>query len=226
MVRFSKYMIDGDVVPQAIFWRPLRYFAVTIGSGEDGLDIFQVASFTIGNDIRFDLRTYRKHHKFTATLYLPDDLEDQNAISNVIKIVIEKLVVPKDAVAWQRGEDFEFGALKRPKGDRLREAEARILALKIASVRPDRTASTEEIKKAVPAYTELSARDIAQSKTRLKEKMWQQIVGNVISHKGSHSGLFLNGYARRTPDGLSVTEKGIDYLNNMGFLDPFNALAE
>ena len=226
MVTFKKYALEGDVVPQAIFWRPLKYFAVSISEGEDGLDVFQVASFVIGNDIRFDLRTYRKHHRFTVTLYLPDELENEAEISRVIEIVIKELVVPKDAVAWQRGEAFEFGQLKRPKTDRLREAEARILALKIASLRPDRTASTKEIKREVPSYIELSPRDLAQSASRPSEKMWQQIVGNVISHKGSPSGPFLNGYARRTRNGLSVTDDGMDYLKSMGFFDSLTALAE
>jgi hypothetical protein len=226
MATLKKYTLEGDTVPQAIFWRPLNYFAFSIIEGEDGLDLFQGASFAIGNNIRFDLRTYRKHHRFTVTLYLPGELEDEAEISRVIKIVIKDLIVPRDAVAWRRGEAFKFGQLKRPKTDRLREAEARILALKIASLRPNRTASTEEIKRKVPSYIELSPRDLAQSTTRPKEKMWQQIVGNVISHKGSPSGLFLNGYARRTSDGLSVTDKGMDYLKSMGFFDSFTALAE
>ena len=226
MAVLKKYALEGDVVPQAIFWRPLKYFAVAISEGEDGLDLFQVASFAVGNDIRFDLRTYRRHYRFMVTLYLPDEMEGDAEISRVIKIVIKDLVVPRHAVAWQRGEAFEFGQLKRPKTDRLREAEARILALKIASLHPDRTASTEEIKNEVPSYIELAPRDLAQSSTRPRENMWQQIVGNVISHRGSPSGLFLNGYARRTPDGLSVTDKGMDYLKSMGFFDSFAALAE
>lgn len=226
MARFSRYMIEGDVSPQAVFWRPLKYFSVIISDGEDGLDFFKVISFTEGNDIRFDLRTYRRHEKLSVTLYLPSDLEDQKEVARIIDTVIDQLGVPKHSVAWRRGVPFEFGVLKRPKGDRLRETEARILALKIAAQQPDRTASTEDIKKAVPSYIELSALDLAQSKTRPREKMWQQIVGNVISHKGSPSGLFINGYARRTPDGLSVTEKGMSYLNSLGFFGSSVALAE
>lgn len=226
MVILKQYTLKGDVVPQAIFWRPLKYFSFFIREDEDGLDVFEVASFVVNNDIRFDLRTYRRHYKFMVTLYLPGELEGDAEISRIIKIAIKELIVPRNAVAWQRGETFEFGKLKRPKADRLREAEARILALKIASLRPDRTASTEEIKKEVPSYTELSPRDLVQSTTRPREKMWQQIVGNVISHKGSSSGLFLNGYARRTPNGLSVTDKGMDYLKGMGFFDAFTAVAE
>jgi hypothetical protein len=50
--KLSKRELDYDVTPLAIFWRALKYFTVPIRDGEDGLDQFQAASFTIGNDIR------------------------------------------------------------------------------------------------------------------------------------------------------------------------------
>jgi hypothetical protein len=102
--------------------------------------------------------------------------------------------------------------------DRLREPEARILALKIAARCPDRRATTEYIKQQIPTYYPLSELDIQQSPSRKKEARWQQIVGNVVSHQKTLSGLFANGYAVRTADGLSVTGAGIDYLNSIGFL--------
>lgn len=225
-VELSKYKPDYDVVPQAIFWRALKYFTMMIRSGEDGLDEFQAASFTVGNNIRFDLRTYAGHPEFTVTLYLPDDINDRKEISRVIKIVIKEMVIPKNAVAWQRGEPFTYGDLKRPQSDRLREPEARILALKIAAQRPNRTASTQFIKKEVPKYTELSEIDRRQSPSRGNEARWQQIVGNVISHQDTPAGPFKKGYATRTSNGLSVTEKGMAYLYSMGFLDSFTPLAE
>ena len=47
--------------------------------------------------------------------------------------------------------------------------------------------------------------------------MWQQVVGNVISHKDQSTSIFSLGYAVRTDDGICVTESGRDYLSNMGF---------
>lgn len=225
-VKVSKYEPDYDVIPQAIFWRSLEYFTTLIRNGEDGLDEFKAASFIFGNDIRFDLRAYAGHPEFTATLYLPSDIDDQKEILRVIKIVIREMVVPKNAVAWQRGDSFEYGSLDRPKGDRLREPEARILALKIAAQCPNRTASTQFIKKEVPKYTELSDIDRRRSPSRGNEEMWQQIVGNVISHQETPAGPFVKGYATRTEDGLSVTPGGVNYLNSIGFLDASMALVE
>jgi hypothetical protein len=55
MIKQLKFLQSYDVVPQAIFWRPLVYFTTRIFVGEDGLDQFQGASFCIGNSINFDL---------------------------------------------------------------------------------------------------------------------------------------------------------------------------
>ena len=228
-VKLSRYEPDYDVIPQAIFWRALEYFTMIIRTGEDGLDEFRGASFTIGNDIQFDLRTYAGHPQFTVTLYLPkvqDAAPDEAEILRIIRIVIRDMLIPKNALAWQRGDPIDLNGLARPKADSLREAEARILALKIAAQCPNRTASTTFIKSEVPNYTELSEVDLRKSTTRGNEAMWQQIVGNVISHQDSPQGPFAKGYATRTETGLAVTEKGIDYLNSIGFSDSLAALTE
>ena len=220
MVKTLAYEPAYDIVPQAIFWRPLNYFTLTIRKGEDGLDIFTAASFAIGNKVLFDLRSYRGHPEYTVTLYLPKQVDDPREISESISLVIKEMVIPSTAVAWRRGLPFEHGTLERPREDRLREGEARILALKIAAQRLNHRASTTFIKSQIPNYTQLSAADRAPSKSRRRESAWQQVIGNVISHKSSPTGPFATGHALRTPDGLSVTRKGVDYLNNMGFSVP------
>jgi hypothetical protein len=216
MIKFFRLDPTIAVSPQAIFFRPLRYFTVTIEDGEDGLDTFQGASFGIGNHLRFDLRTYRRHAKVTVTLYLPDELEDQKEVLEAIHRVMKEMVIPATAVAWQRGDPIIWGQVTRKTDDRLSEAEARIVALKIASQRPNRTASTKYIKREVPNFVDLSPLDLAPSQSR-PEPVWRQIVGNVISHQNVSEGPFVQGYATRTPTGLAVTDKGMAYLNNMGF---------
>jgi hypothetical protein len=218
-IKFSKHEPDYDVAPQAIFWRALKYFTVPIRDGVDGLDQFQAASFTIGNDVCFDLRTYAGHPAFTVTLYLPNDISDEEEISRVMKIVLKEMAIPKSAVAWQRGEPSTNEDLKRSPGDRPREPEARILALEIAAQRPGRTASTQFIEREVPKYIQLSEVDRRRSPGRDNKAMWEQIISDVISHQETPAGPFKKGYATRTSSGLSVTEKGMAYLNRMGFLD-------
>lgn len=217
MIRPASLGLQSDVLPQAIFWRPLIYFATSFRTDEDGLDKFKVMTFVVDNNLTFDLRNYRGHPAETSTMYLPFEIQDLDLIVSTITEIMSEIGIPKYAVAWQRGWDFEFGSLRRQEADRLREPEARILALKIASRAPRRTASTELIKQEVPRYYPLSVLDRRPSPSRKGEELWQQIVGNVISHQKTAMGLFGRGYATRTEDGLSVTDRGVDYLNSIGF---------
>lgn len=220
MIKIFKYDPEVQVSPQAIFFRPLRYFALTIRTGRDELDSYEGASFGIGNHIRFDLRTYRRHAKFTVTLYVPDEVSEQREILSLIGRIMEEMVIPPTAVAWQRGDPIVWGQVKRKPDDRLLEPEARILALKIAAQRPGRSATTRFIKKEVPKYVELSPLDLVPSASRTAEPVWRQIVGNVISHQKVQDGPFMQGYAVRQDRTLTVTDKGVDYLNSMGFSVP------
>jgi hypothetical protein len=217
MIRPSTFGLETDVFPQAIFWRPLPYFATTYREEEDDLDRFKVVTFTIDNDLSFDLRTYRGHPHQTVTVYLPFKMQTVNEILPAIELVIAETAIPKFAVAWQRGWEFEFGSLRRQDLDRLREPEARVLALKIAARHPRHRVTTEYIKEQVPNYYPLSVLDLQPSLSRKNEARWQQIIGNVVSHQKSMTGIFANGYAIRTNDGFSVTQTGIDYLNSIGF---------
>ena len=56
--------------------------------------------------------------------------------------------------------------------DRLREPEARILALRIAASRPNREADTSFIKDRVPDYIALTELDLQPSNTRGGEAVW------------------------------------------------------
>jgi hypothetical protein len=65
---------------------------------------------------------------------------------------------------------------------KLREPEARLLALAIAASMPAHRASTAQIKDRVAQRRELTPDDLKPSGTRSREEHWQQIVGNVVSH--------------------------------------------
>jgi hypothetical protein len=99
---------------------------------------------------------------------------------------------------------------------KLREPEARLLALQIAATFPNHEATTTEIKDRVPDYRELSPADLAQSPTRKNERTWQQIMGNVVSHQATRTSIFSRGLAVRTRNGIRVTEKGIEFLKAKG----------
>jgi hypothetical protein len=208
----------GDVVPQAIFWRPVNYFTTAAREEVDDLDTYRVVTFEVGNWLRFDLRHYAAHPEFTSTLYFSLDFGDAGDIQYAIGRVIAELRVPLLATAWRRGQEFQFGRLPRQPADRLREPEARLLVLKIASLMPDRRASTEQLIERAPDYFLPSEVDLQPSKTRRLQPRWHQIIRNVISHRNIPLSPFVTGLAERTEDGLSVTDRGVDFLKGLGFL--------
>lgn len=217
MISSADHYLEMDVVPQAIIWRGLLCFSVELRRAQDDLDAFDVASFIIGNHISFDLRHYDGHPPLTVTLYVSLHAAREVSAEENLSEAISELRVPPYSVAWKQGQKFEFGALRRPPRDRIYEREARILALKIASQCPGRRASTEFIKREVPRYVQLSEIDLRPSQSRAPEQNWQQIVGNVISHRDTPEGPFRKGYAVRTQDGLEVTDNGVAYLKSLGF---------
>lgn len=221
-----KYDPDIDVVPQAIIWRPLRYFTLIIREGHDDLDWYQGASFRIGNDVVFDLRVYRGHihADVTVTLYLPADVRNESRISEIVDRVIEEMAIPLTAVAWRRGQKFHFGKLERSSKDRLLEREARVLILKIAASQPDRSATIRKLREEIPKHFDLSAADKEQSASRPSEERWHIVVRNAISsHTTGMKTIFAQGWAQKIPNGLRVTHSGMDYLNSIGFLDGSDA---
>ena len=102
---------------------------------------------------------------------------------------------------------------------KLREPEARILALRVAATFPNHQATIARIKKEVPNYRDLSEADLKPSPTRPNECMWQQIIGNVVSHEGAGTSIFNRGWAVRIPSrkSIRVTEKGLAHLKSLGF---------
>lgn len=216
-VKASKYPAEYGVEPHAIMWRMVSSYTTCTYQAEDDLDVYLGASFTIGNACHFSLRKYNGHPANTCTLYLPADILDLKEVVHFVSEIVSALSIPGYAIAWRRGMQFEYGKLDRPANDRLRESEARILALKIACQQPDRYATTEFIKNSIPDYFPLSHIDLRPSGPRYPEPHWEQIVRNVISHKSNPLGPFELGYATRTDDGLQVTDFGADYLKSIGF---------
>ncbi|WP_455986125.1 hypothetical protein [Methylorubrum extorquens] len=217
MIRQSRYPVEDEREPHAIIYRNLHYFSDQIREAIDDLDYFQYCAFDKGNQTAFDVRRYKGDPSAVVSIYLPMGLGDFAYIVNIVDEILNGFRLPRSSIGWKRSLEPDFDHLSRAPDDRLREAEARILALKIASQQPDRTASTKFIKRHINEYYTLTEKDKTISKTRSKEQLWQQVIGNVISHRKSSEGPFRKKYAVRTHDGLTVTEKGMDYLKSIGF---------
>jgi hypothetical protein len=219
-VTVLKFEPDIDVVPQAIIWRSLRYCTLVIREGQDDLDTYRGASFAIGNDITFDLRVYQGHihADVTVTLYLPENVRDEKRVSEIVSRVIEEMAIPVTAIAWRRGQKFQFGKLERSPKDRLLEPEARVLVLKIAASQPKRSATIGKLREEIPKYFDLSLADKERSPSRKNEAVWQIVVRNTMSsHTTGARTIFAQGWAKKIPGGLKVTRRGMDYLNSIGF---------
>jgi hypothetical protein len=221
MITVCSYAHQFEVVPHAIFWRPLAYFTMETHKDADDLDEFEGASFLIGNEISFDLRKYAGHPDFTVSVYLPMEIDNQADIDRIVDRIVKEFALPKSAVSWRRGWDFKSGSVARDPNDRLREREAKILFLKIAALQPECRVTTTFVKNEVRRFYPLSSADRKPSLTRNKEQLWQQIVGNVIVHKSP----FSQGLAVRSSGGLRLKEKGLDYLKSIGFA-PLSASCE
>ncbi len=212
MVNIYPHEPDYVVAPHAIIWRPLRWFSSRIRSGEDDLDTYEAVTFRIGNDIEFDLRSYTGHPVSTVTLYTSDVIDDEAEIARIIEAAMQSLRVPTRALAWKRGDSFTFGQIVRNPKDRLLEREARLIALKIMS-QEDSAVTITYIKNKVPTYFPLNSGDKRKIAGKNGE-VWEQIVRNIVSNKY----LFKHGFAQRSSNRLSITEKGKDLLRRIGFL--------
>jgi hypothetical protein len=101
-------------------------------------------------------------------------------------------------------------------GTRSSEDAMRIAALQVAASKQDGKATTTELKKRVGQYLILTQGDLAPSKTRPTEALYQQIVGNIVSHRESKKNIFAKGWAIYTGDGIQITDTGRQYLSSLG----------
>lgn len=103
---------------------------------------------------------------------------------------------------------------------KLREPEARILALQIAATFPGHQATTTQVKEAAPNFRQWSEANLKPSDTRGNECKWQQIIGNAVgSHQKSTVSIFAKGYAVKIQGGIRVTKKGLAMLKGKGLYE-------
>jgi hypothetical protein len=102
---------------------------------------------------------------------------------------------------------------------KLREPEARILVLRILATFPNGQAETAQVKQLAPDFRPMGPADLKPSKTRKHECMWQQIVGNVVVHRGTGISIFNEGWAVRLQKekSIRITDAGRAYLKKLGY---------
>jgi hypothetical protein len=105
--------------------------------------------------------------------------------------------------------------MPKSKANRTSEPEIAIAALMVARDRPGGRVSTSHLKKMIPDYIKLTDDDWEESSTRKGEALWQQIVGNIISHRTTEGNIIAEGYATYTGKGIEITEAGRAYLQQL-----------
>src|SRR5262245_12182745 len=100
---------------------------------------------------------------------------------------------------------------------RTSEQEISVAVLRICADSPDGAATIARIKQLVPEYINLTPNDLAQSPTRPKEAMWEQIVRNIVSHRKSEGNIICEGFVEHRPGALKITEAGRLHLKHMGY---------
>ena len=96
---------------------------------------------------------------------------------------------------------------------RSNEHDIAFAAMKYLKTCPSKSASTSNVKKHVPNYISLTEDDRAQSPTRDNEQLWQQVVGNIVSHRNDSPDNFINrGLIDYDSGTWTLTSAGEAYL--------------
>jgi hypothetical protein len=76
----------------------------------------------------------------------------------------------------------------------------------------------QTLKKEIPKHLKLSAADLAGSKTRRNEAMWEQQIRNITSHHKSPGNFIYEGFLERIKGGLRLTDAGYLRLQHRGLI--------
>lgn len=99
------------------------------------------------------------------------------------------------------------------KENRSSEHDIAYAAMKYLDTLPGKTAATSDVKQHIPNFIELSPEDREVSETRPNEELWQQVVGNIVSHRKDSPDNFINrGLIDYDGKNWTLTNAGANYL--------------
>ena len=103
--------LELDLVPQAIFARPIFFFSWRYREGLDDLDFFSEMTFSLNNELQFCLRQYHNQPGRMVTLYLQQAVREVPQVRGLSDQIAQEFHLPDTAVRWRRGDPLEFGKL-------------------------------------------------------------------------------------------------------------------
>lgn len=102
------------------------------------------------------------------------------------------------------------------KQNRTSETDYAVAVLRYLASLPSGEASVTAIKKKMPSLINLTPEDMAPSGTRPNERVYQQVVGNIVSHRKESSENFVNrGLLSHRPRHLAITDAGRRHLKKL-----------
>lgn len=171
--------------------------------------------------LREELIVHQDHNQVTVTIGVPllsfiPEVFTGDFLPAALSLGITKTNLK--FVNSNPGKETDKSSTQPPRKiwNRTPEDEMRIAALRVAAGKPDGKATTTQIKNEVDRYVSLTPADRLPSKTRPNEAMYQQIVGNIVSHRQSKNSIFGMGWAIYTGNGIQITDVGRQYLNTLG----------
>jgi hypothetical protein len=101
----------------------------------------------------------------------------------------------------------------RARAGRVTENEIAFAACEIAASRPNGVATFRRMKREIPNLLTLSPADQAQSQTRPREQLWEQLIRNIKSHFDQPGNYICEGYLEHVPRvGYGITAAGRRHL--------------
>lgn len=97
------------------------------------------------------------------------------------------------------------------------EHEISMAVLRYLSTIPSGRATISQIKRHLGNFIQLTGPDLEQSLTRLNERVWEQQVRNIVSHRETEGNFIAEGYLSHSPRSLEITESGRRHLENMSY---------
>jgi len=99
---------------------------------------------------------------------------------------------------------------------RVSEYDVSIAVLRVLASVDKGAAPIAYLIKNAPNFLDLSEADLATSKTRPGEGLWEQLVRNITSHHDADGNFIHEGYFERVEGGLKITDSGRTYLERKG----------
>jgi len=99
------------------------------------------------------------------------------------------------------------------KDNRSSEHDIAFAAMKYLDTLPGKAAPTSDVKRHVPGFIDLTPEDREVSGTRPNEELWQQVVGNIVSHRKDSPDNFVNrGLIDYDGRNWTLTDAGAAFL--------------